>query len=128
MRFTIKTHPSPLKAVVDIKKELLASLEDSKAKDIVTIDLHGKSDMADFMLIASGTSDRHVSAIADHLTTYIKEHTKASILAVEGLRDANWVLVDTGDIIVHIFRPEVRTFYNLEKMWAVEHVSVPEMA
>jgi ribosome-associated protein len=94
----------------------LASLDDSKAEDIVAIDIQGKSPLADYMVIASGRSHRHVAAVADHLIRALKEagHGNAR---VEGLQGADWVLVDTGDIIVHVFRPEVREFYNLEKMW-----------
>ncbi|MCD6034841.1 MAG: rsfS [Rickettsiales bacterium] len=104
---------------MNVKDRILSSLEDSKAEDIVVIDLAGKSDMADLMIIASGRSDRHVGAIAHHLTQHMKD-AGFSQPTVEGLRDCNWVLVETGGIFVHLFRPEVREFYNLEKMWAVE--------
>lgn len=95
------------------------SLEDAIAEEIVTIDLAGKTSMGDFMVIASGRSHRHVGAIADQLMRKLKEvrHSRAH---VEGLESCDWVLVDTGDIIVHLFRPEVREFYNLEKMWSAE--------
>lgn len=97
---------------------MLSALDDDKAEDIVSIDLDGKSSVADLMIIASGRSNRHVGAIADHLVRRLKEagHGKAR---VEGLRTCDWVLIDAGDIIVHVFRPEVRQFYDLEKMWSV---------
>ena len=85
----------------------------------MTIPLEGKSSLGDFMVVASGRTDRHVGAIADQLATKIKETTGAPV-RVEGVPACDWVLVDTGDIIIHIFRPEVREFYNLEKMWKAE--------
>ena len=95
----------------------LGSLEDSKAEDIVTIDIAGKSALADYMIVVSGRSNRHVSAIADHLISDLKDEGLGSA-RVEGLETGDWVLIDTGDIIVHVFRPEIREFYNIEKMWA----------
>ncbi|WP_223477706.1 ribosome silencing factor [Oricola indica] len=94
----------------------MESLDDSKAEDIVSINIQGKSAMADYMVIASGRSHRHVGAVADHLLRALKEagHGTAK---VEGLSAADWVLIDAGDVIVHVFRPEVRDFYALEKMW-----------
>ena len=94
----------------------LASLEDSKAEDIVAIDIQGKSPLADYMIVASGRSHRHVSAVAEHLIRALKEAGHGAA-RVEGMSGADWVLIDSGDVIVHIFRPEVREFYNLEKMW-----------
>lgn len=95
---------------------VLSSLEESKAEDVVTIDIRGKSPLADYMVIASGRSQRHVSALADHLLFVLKD--SAGIHAkVEGLSEGDWVLIDIGDIIVHLFRPETRDFYNLEKIW-----------
>ena len=96
---------------------VLASLEDSKAEDIVTIDIVGKSALGDYMVVASGRSNRHVMAICDHLITDLKDEGLGSA-RVEGLEAGDWVLIDTGDIIVHVFRPEVREFYNIERMWA----------
>jgi ribosome-associated protein len=97
---------------------VLDALEDDKAEDIVSIDLTGKSSVTDVMVVASGRSNRHVGAIADHLIRKLKEsgHGKAK---VEGLKTCDWVLIDAGDVIVHVFRPEVRSFYDLEKMWSV---------
>ena len=98
---------------------VLASLEDSKAEDLVSIDLAGKSTIADHMVVASGRSHRHVASIAERLVTDLKE-AGGKDMRVEGLQSADWVLIDAGDVIVHVFRPEVRTFYNLEKMWAFD--------
>jgi ribosome-associated protein len=103
---------------------VLASLEDSKAEEIASIDIVGKSPLADYMVVASGRSQRHVTAIADRLVTELKAAGGKDI-RVEGLNAADWVLVDTGDVIVHVFRPEVRAFYNLEKMWRAEHPTAP---
>ncbi len=94
---------------------VLKSLDGDKAENIVAIDLTGKTPMADFMVVASGRSNRHVSAIAEHLTEELKKHGIKG--RAEGLPQGDWVLVDAMDIIVHVFRPEVRAFYNLEKMW-----------
>jgi ribosome-associated protein len=91
-------------------------LDDGKAEDIVTLDLQGKSDIADYMLVATANSTRQVAALAQHLVEGIKTagHPKPG---VEGLKHGDWVLVDAGDVIVHLFRPETRAYYNLEKMW-----------
>jgi ribosome-associated protein len=98
-------------------QSVLASLEDSKAENIIPIDLRGKSVIGDHMVIASGRSHRHVAAVADQLLRALKESGQGNNAKVEGLAGGDWVLIDTGDIIIHIFRPEVREFYNLEKMW-----------
>jgi ribosome-associated protein len=92
-------------------------LDDAKAEETVTIDLHGKSTIADAMIVTQGRSNRHVGAIAERLLQGLKDrgHGRAR---VEGMPACDWVLIDAGDIIVHIFRPEVRAFYNLEKMWS----------
>ena len=95
------------------------SLEDDKAEDIVVINLKGKSSFADYMVIASGRSTRQVAAIADHLADRLKQAGHGYI-PIEGKQVGDWVLVDGGDVVVHIFRPESRTFYALEKMWALE--------
>jgi ribosome-associated protein len=97
-------------------KTVLASLEDSKAENIVSIDIQGKSSLGDYMVVASGRSHRHVAAVADQLLKTLKDAGYGNA-RVEGLAAADWVLVDAGDIIVHVFRPEVREFYNIEKMW-----------
>jgi len=98
-------------------KLIVQWLDEAKAADIVTIDLAGKTSIGDFMVIASGGSDRHVGAIADMLREKLKSAVEGGI-SVEGADTCDWVLVDTGDIIIHVFRPEVREFYNLEKMWS----------
>ncbi|ABQ61240.1 conserved hypothetical protein [Brucella ceti B1/94] len=94
----------------------LASLENSKAESIIPIDIRGRSTIGDYMIVASGRSHRHVTAVADHLVQALRE-AGCKEMRVEGLESGDWVLIDTGDIIVHIFRPEVRDFYNLEKIW-----------
>lgn len=113
--------PPPAARDEDLALEdvILARLDDDKAQDIVHIDLRGKSPMADSMIVASGRSHRHVGAIADHLLRALKDagYGKAK---VEGLPHCDWVLIDAGDVIVHLFRPEVRTFYNIEKIWSVD--------
>jgi ribosome-associated protein len=96
---------------------ILARLEDSKAVDTATIDLQGKTSLADYMVVASGGSSRHVSAIAEHLLEALRT-AGLSRVRTEGMPNCDWVLIDAGDIIVHVFRPEVRDFYNLEKMWS----------
>ncbi len=98
---------------------ILGRLDDDKAEEIVLIDLRGKSPMADSMIVASGRSHRHVGALADHVMRALKEagHGKAR---VEGLPHCDWVLIDAGDVVVHLFRPEVRSFYNIEKIWSVD--------
>ena len=98
---------------------ILAKLDDDKAQDVVFIDLKGKSPVADAMIVASGRSHRHVGAMADHLLRALKDAGYGRC-RVEGLPACDWVLIDTGDVIVHLFRPEVRAFYNIEKIWAVD--------
>jgi len=96
-----------------------ASLEDDKAEDIVTIDMGGRSSLADAIVVASGRSSRHVASIAEHLARRLKDAGYGT-RPVNGAQQGDWVLVDAGDVIVHIFRPEVRDYYNLESMWSVE--------
>ena len=103
----------------DLLKRILAWLDDAKAEEIVTIDLKNKSSIGDFMTIASGRSDRYVGANGDLLQRNLKKEGHGRVRA-EGMPQCDWVLIDTGDIIVHIFRPEVRAFYNLEKMWSAD--------
>lgn len=98
---------------------ILKSLDDDKAENVVTIDLEDRSSLADAIVIASGRSGRHVSSIAEHLTRRLKEAGYGT-RPVDGLAQGDWVLVDAGDIIVHVFRPEVRDYYDLEGMWSVE--------
>jgi ribosome-associated protein len=102
----------------------LNSLSDAKAEEVITIDLEGKTSIGDYMVIASGRSQRHVNAVADRLMDSLRGEGVRN-LRVEGIPSCDWVLVDCGDIIVHIFRPEVRQFYNLEKMWSGDRPSDP---
>jgi ribosome-associated protein len=104
-------------SVDDLHQAVLRSLDDDQALDIVSIPLAGKSSIADHMVIASGRSTRQVASMANKLADRLKqEHGK--LVRIEGLPTADWVLIDADDIIVHLFRPEVRSFYNLERMWA----------
>lgn len=117
----LKDASSPVKSLsaTELQQLVINSLEDDKAEDIINIDLKGKTSIADSMVIASGRSTRQVAAIADHLYRKLK-HATADGCKLEGMEKADWVLLDAGSIIIHIFRPEVRSFYNLEKMWAVD--------
>lgn len=98
-----------------------------KTEDLVSVDLFGKTPFADYMVVASGRSSRHVSAAAERLVEDLKQ-AGGSDIRVEGLQVGDWVLVDAGDVVIHIFRPEIRTFYNLEKMWQADHPSAPTLA
>lgn len=119
-RVVISKKPSfPKLSAAKIERLIHRTLDAHKAENIVSINLTGKSDFADRMLIASGTSSRHVGALAGHVVDLLGE-LGFGHLPVEGLETGDWVLVDAGDVVVHIFRPEVRTYYNLEKMWSVE--------
>ncbi len=104
----------------EMAKEILSlvqtSLDDGKAEDVTVIDLEGKSSIASYMVVASGTSNRHVASLAENMQLKLKEKGYSSI--AEGMEKADWVLIDAYDVIVHIFRPEVREFYSLEKMWS----------
>ena len=91
-----------------------------KAEETINIDLRGKSSIADYMIVTSGRANRHVGAIAENVVKVLHEHGIKGV-HLEGMPNCDWVLIDAGDIIVHVFRPEVRTFYNLEKMWAPAH-------
>jgi ribosome-associated protein len=98
---------------------ITASLDDDKAEDVVVVDLEGKASFADYMVIATGRSDRQVGAMADHLIQKLKSEGIRQVPA-EGMAQRDWVLLDSGDVVVHLFRPEVRSFYNLEKLWSDE--------
>jgi ribosome-associated protein len=113
------TPAAALKAQPDADKTLnmiLSRLDDMKAEETVTIDLRGKSAFSDYMIVTSGRANRHVGAIAENVAKGLKENGIKSI-HVEGLPNCDWVLIDSGDVIVHVFRPEVREFYNLERLW-----------
>ncbi len=98
-------------------QQVLSWLDEAKAEDLVSIDLKGKSSIGDYMVIATGRSDRHVGAIAEQLRKHLKDQGYENV-RVEGLQTCDWVLIDAVDILVHVFRAEVRDFYNLEKMWS----------
>lgn len=108
----------PKPTLAKLERIILSSLDTQKAEDIVSIDLAGKADFADRMVIASGTSARHVASLADKVSEALKKAGYQHI-PVEGKENCDWVLVDAGDIIVHLFKPEIRSYYNLEKMWSV---------
>ena len=133
-RSTIEAHNQPVRpsrrepdkaGAEALHRSVAGALADAKAEDIVTIDLDGKTTIADFMVIASGRSKRHVGAVAERLLKQLKDDGTPA-LAAEGRDNADWVLIDAGDIIVHVFRPEVRALYNLEKMWSVEAIGAAE--
>ncbi|MDE3016738.1 MAG: ribosome silencing factor [Pseudomonadota bacterium] len=114
---TKKQFPKP--SLPHLERLILSSLDQQKAENIVSVDLTGKSDFADRMVIASGTSQRHVSSLADRVIATLKGAGYHNV-PTEGQGDCDWVLVDAGNIVVHIFRPEARRYYNLEKMWSVD--------
>lgn len=113
------TDPVPALKAEDLLKAVISSLDDNKAEEITSIDLAGKTGIADYMVIASGRSQRQVAALTDYVVKDLKTRGLKGIV-VQGLEQADWVLIDAGDVIVHIFRPEVRSFYNLDKMWATD--------
>ena len=110
-----------------LHKLVMQSLDDDQAVEVVTIPLAGKSSIADHMVIASGRSSRQVASMAAKLADKIKQQF-GRIVRIEGLPVADWVLIDADDVIVHLFRPEVRTFYNLERMWAFGDEAAPQAA
>ncbi len=109
--------PAPPVGQSPLHTLVLSSLDDDQAQDVVSIPLEGKSSIADYMVIASGRSTRQVAAMAQKLSERIKKAGQPPA-RIEGLPAADWVLIDAGDVVVHLFRPEVRSFYNLERMWA----------
>ena len=110
------TANAPTHTSEEILAAVLKSVDDDKAEDIVQIDLRGRSDVADYMVICSGRSSRQVAAISEKLVDRLKQEFRVAS-KMEGKETGDWVLIDTGDVIVHVFRPEVREFYQLEKMW-----------
>ena len=117
---TVSTPATPAVPSVEAAVELiLNTLEDAKAEETVSVDITGKSSLADHMIVTSGRSQRHVGAVADQIIRALRDNGFGKP-RVEGLPHCDWVLVDTGDVIVHIFRPEVREFYNIEKMWQAD--------
>jgi len=120
------TQAAALKAQPDADKTLnmiLSRLDDMKAEETVTIDLRGKSAFSDYMIVTTGRANRHVGAIAENVTKALKENGIKNI-HVEGLPNCDWVLIDSGDVVVHVFRPEVREFYNLERLWTQNPTAV----
>lgn len=121
-RKVVREKPGAVTAAQAADQALLdrirASLEDDKAENIVTIDMAGRSSLTDAIVVASGRSSRHVASIAEHLARRLKDAGYGT-RPVNGASQGDWVLVDAGDVIVHIFRPEVRDYYNLESMWSV---------
>jgi ribosome-associated protein len=115
-----------LDPVEHLRQRVLAALDELKAKDVHEIDVRGKTSIADFLIIASGTSTRHVKSIADEVVRYVKQAGMMP-LGVEGQREAEWVLVDLGDIVVHVMLPRIREFYGLERLWTVGD-DLPEAA
>ena len=114
--------PAPHAEARALHDLVLRSLDDDQAVEVVSIPLSGKSSIADFMVVASGRSTRQVASMAQKLTERIKQELGRNV-RIEGLPVADWVLIDADDVIIHLFRPEVRTFYNLERMWAFEENS-----
>ncbi|MCB2011281.1 MAG: ribosome silencing factor [Geminicoccaceae bacterium] len=97
---------------------ILKSLDADKAIDVTTLDLKGKTSIADYMIVASGTSQRHIASMADRLASRLKENDMDA-LGIEGLEDCSWVLIDANDVLVHLFRAETRSFYDIERLWSV---------
>lgn len=115
---------TPIQAPRDV---VMASLDDMKAESVVEIDLVGRTSLADTMIIASGRSHRHVGSIAEKIVGALKDAGQGTP-RVEGLPACDWVLIDAGDVLIHVFRPEVRSFYNLEKIWGADRPSASEGA
>ena len=110
--------PQDSKESRDLANLILDVLDEHSAQDITEIDIRGKSSISDYMIVASGRSNRHVGALSDYLIKSLKNIGKKNI-GIEGLKSCDWVLIDVGDVIVHLFRPEVRAFYNIEKIWSM---------
>ncbi|MDQ2101444.1 ribosome silencing factor [Azospirillum isscasi] len=115
----VRPAPVPVPQPDELKALVEKSLDDDQAEDVVVIDLAGKTSIADYMIVASGRNTRHIAAMAVKLADRLKQAGLRGV-EVEGLGQCDWVLVDAGDVIIHLFRPEVRTFYNIEKMWGLE--------
>jgi ribosome-associated protein len=105
-----------LPAADDVLKAIDSSLDHDKAEDVVVMPLAGKSTIADYMVVASGTSKRHIGSMAEHVVERIKA-LGGAVISVEGAAQGDWVLIDAGDVVVHLFRPEIREFYSLERLW-----------
>lgn len=124
---TLPAPPALAKETALLRKQVVAALEELKAKDVNEIDIRAKASFADLLFIASGTSTRHVKSIADEVVKFVK---KAGMmpLGIEGEKEAEWVLVDLGDIVVHVMLPRIREFYGLERLWSVGGDSDAEAA
>lgn len=114
----ILTHARPRLSAEELRQIVVATLDDMKAEEIVTIDLAGKTEIADYMVIVSGTSERQLVAMAERLVEKLKKRGMGPV-PIEGLEGRSWLVLDLIDVIVHLFRPEARALYNLEKMWSV---------
>lgn len=123
---TMTRAPTPVTSE-ELLAHILTQLDDDKAEDIVQIDLRGKTAIGDYMVICSGRSSRQVSSIAEKLVDHLKQDF-GRLSRIEGKETGDWVLIDTGDVIVHVFRPEVREFYQLEKMWLPSGAAAPAVA
>ena len=123
---TMTRAPTPVTSE-ELLAHILTQLDDDKAEDIVQIDLRGKTAIGDYMVICSGRSSRQVSSIAEKLVDHLKQDF-GRLSRIEGKETGDWVLIDTGDVIVHVFRPEVREFYQLEKMWLPSGATAPAVA
>ena len=110
--------PQDSKESRDLANLILDVLDEHSAQDIIEIDIRGKSSISDYMIVTSGRSNRHVGALSDYLIKSLKNIGKKNI-GIEGLKSCDWVLIDVGDVIVHLFRPEVRAFYNIDKIWSM---------
>jgi ribosome-associated protein len=117
------THDDGRKSPEKVKALVLQALDADKALEIEMIDLRGQTSLADFMVVASGTSSRHISALAVKLTERLHALGLKDV-RIEGMKNCDWVIVDAGDVIIHLFKPEVRAFYNLEKMWRAPHPAI----
>ena len=115
----VRPAPVPVPQPDELKALVETSLDDDQAEDVVVIDLAGKTSFADYMIVASGRNTRHIAAMAVKLADRMKQAGLRGV-EIEGLNQCDWVLVDAGDVIIHLFRPEVRTFYNIEKMWGLD--------
>ncbi|MGR0183461.1 ribosome silencing factor [Azospirillum aestuarii] len=115
----VRPAPVPVPQPDELKALVEQSLDDDQAEDVVVIDLAGKTSIADYMIVASGRNTRHIAAMAVKLADRMKQAGLRGV-ETEGLNQCDWVLVDAGDVIIHLFRPEVRTFYNIEKMWGLD--------
>lgn len=116
------THTSDTQNIESLKQLVVDTLDMNKGEEIVAIDLRDKSTIADYMVVASGTSSRHAAALAHKIMDELAKQFPGRKARVEGMAEADWVLLDMGDVIVHIFRPEVRNFYSIEKMWSATSV------